>query len=285
MQSQVYSQVIFGLLSYIASYHVSANQVSIITSKAYITNLCESNCQQTTEKSLIGHCERGCRFFYLIQTANLQELNTSSSTLLCVESCREAYSDDVNQATCILGCYKAREEIDHLKEKANLLLEEAEREMNVFNSIFSKIASSFWSPFDENEGYDIIKDHEMSDSFHLWDNILGNMDVSDYISNDAEILAQKEDTSSIDPTRNCTNRIWLHRLSFVLVVMGILSLLLISSVYIITSIRNKKASYGKPTVGELSNPPSYETLVSDGIIATKNAVTLRPEPDDKPYSV
>ena len=39
----------------------------------------------TQEKSLIGHCERGCRFFYLIQTANLQELNTSSSTLLCVE--------------------------------------------------------------------------------------------------------------------------------------------------------------------------------------------------------
>ena len=74
MQSQVYSQVIFGLLSYIASYHVSANQVSIITSKAYITNLCESNCQQTT-------------VIYLTHDLRLPECIYSTESQLIGNSC------------------------------------------------------------------------------------------------------------------------------------------------------------------------------------------------------
>ena len=51
-----------------------------------------------------------------VSPGNVVTLSENLNYFIHLKACREAYSDDVNQATCILGCYKAREEIDHLKE-------------------------------------------------------------------------------------------------------------------------------------------------------------------------
>lgn len=194
---------------------------------------------------------------------------------MCVDSCNEAYADKKNQATCILGCNKAKEEILHLEERANVLMEEAEKEMNVFNLIFSKIASSFWSPDGSEESDEIIGDHLRVRPFHLFNDALANINRMDHnINNDVKISTQNRVTTSIDSPGVCVTCIWLHRLFFILIVMGILSILLISSIFIATFIRNKKVNN---TVGDLSKPPSYETLINDGIIVSKEMVTSRQE--------
>merc|ERR1711928_114955 len=133
MRSDVHMKAILALLAAIVL-EVSGG-VSIIIPKDYVANLCQKNCQQSTEKPLVDQCERGCRFFDLAQTSDLLDLNITNVTSLCVDSCKEAYED-----MSVLGCNNAKEAINIVEKKANELLEEAKKQM-IFLKIMITISS------------------------------------------------------------------------------------------------------------------------------------------------
>ncbi len=62
---------------------------------------------------------------------------------------------------------------------------------------------------------------------------------------DVEIINMLGDEmSAVDPaeTTYCATRLWLHRLSFILIVMGSLSLLFISIFYLLAFMKHKKVN-------------------------------------------
>lgn len=62
---------------------------------------------------------------------------------------------------------------------------------------------------------------------------------------DVEIInLMGDEMSSVDPAEIslCATRLWLHRLSFILIVMGSISLLFISIFYILAFMKHKKVS-------------------------------------------
>jgi hypothetical protein len=290
--------VFLGLTAVITFSPVQSLGNVIITSKGYIPKLCEKNCQQNMDNISVEHCERGCRFFDLAQTSDMLDLNKTVSTELCMDSCKEAYLSGKNQDICIVGCNKAKEGVDHLEEMANRLMEEAEKQMSFLNSIFNMMSSSLWSSSDSEESEELVDDHG-----DVWSNpplfrpvdtfgdAVSNVNRLDKNSNnDVEIITlMGHDMASVDPMGNsvCTTRIWLHRLSFILIVMGALSLLLVSCFYILAVIKHKKQVRNlSQSTGDLSRPPSYETLVKDGFIVITNGekiMTSKPEKDEKPF--
>merc|ERR1711928_230614 len=138
MRSDVHMKAILALLAAIVL-EVSGG-VSIIIPKDYVANLCQKNCQQSTEKPLVDQSERGCRFFDLAQTSDLLDLNITNVTSLCVDSCKEAYENVNNEDMCVLGCNNAKEAINIVEKKANELLEEAKNQM-IFLKIMITISS------------------------------------------------------------------------------------------------------------------------------------------------
>jgi len=263
----------------------------IIASKGYIAKLCQDNCQQSTEKTLVDHCERGCRFFDLAQTSDLLDLNTANLSSVCVDSCKEAYLNTETEDVCVLGCNSAKEVITSLEKKANELLEQTQSQMRLFNLFFSKKFSSFWSSDSSEESDDLFDDSDNHflnlPSFSLnTDGISRPNRLENNANNDVEILTLTGDElASIDSAGNtlCATRVWLHRLSFILIVMGALSLALVSSFYIAAVIKHKKMKdIQRATGGDMSKPPSYETLINDGFIVLSNDTmeTLK-EKDEK----
>lgn len=289
MLSHLHVKFILGLLVVIIC-EASAG-VSIITSKGYVAKLCQDNCQQSTDKTLIDHCERGCRFFDLAQTSDLLDLNATNVTTVCVDSCKEAYVNTQNEDSCVVGCNNAKEVINNLEKRANDLLEEAQKQMTFFNLMFSKMTSSFWSPSDSSEeSDDLFEDRENfmnGPGYTLNTDALYKPNRLEKNSNsDVEILTMiGDDLASIDSAENslCATRVWLHRLSFILIVMGALSLLLVSSFYIAAVIKHKKMKdIKRETGGDMSKPPSYETLINDGFIVLSNdMVTIPTEKQEK----
>lgn len=294
MQSHLHIKLILGLVVAFASNFIFASDVLITTPEGYVTKLCEADCQQSMEQPLVDHCERGCRFFDLAQTSNLLDLNATISTSICIDSCKEAYKNVTNQNVCVLGCNKAKEEIDHLEEMANNMFEVAEKEMNFFNLMLSKVSSSFWSSSDSKEESDeLTEDHDIVFNplmnrpiFSLNDGLSKVNELDANSNNEVEIITLVgDDMASIDTAGNlCATRIWLHRLSFILIVMGVLSLLLVTIFYIAAVIKYKKVKNMKQAGGDLSKPPSYETLVKDGYIMMSNDIVpsiIAKEKDEK----
>jgi len=287
MRSDVHMKAILALLAAIVL-EVSGG-VSIIIPKDYVANLCQKNCQQST-KPLVDQCERGCRFFDLAQTSDLLDLNITNVTSLCVDSCKEAYENVNNEDMCVLGCNNAKEAINIVEKKANELLEEAKKQMSFINLIFSKMPS-FWSSSESNEeSDDLFEDHAdnhfLSQSgFPFPDGMSKPNNLEKNANNDVEILTLiGDELGSIDSAENslCATRIWLHRLSFILIVMGALSLVLVSSFYIAAVIKHKKVKAMKrATNGDMSKPPSYETLINDGFIVLSNDMVTTPKEKDE----
>ena len=72
---------------------------------------------------------------------------------------------------------------------------------------------------------------------------VNKLDKNNNNNNDVEIITLiGDEMASIDSAGAsfCATRIWLHRLSFILIVMGALSLLLVSFFYIVAVIKHKK---------------------------------------------
>jgi len=273
---------ILGLMVVIVSKSIVATE-DINTSKGFVKKLCETNCQQSTDEPLLSHCERGCRFFHLAQTANTLDLNSTASMSVCVDSCKEAYTDLTNQGVCISGCWKAQEEVRSLQQM-NHLVEEAKQQMSFLSLI---ITSSFWSPSGE-ESDELPEDHEAMVPIYFFKDGLSQINKLDKNpSNDVEIITLVgEDMTSADSSGNtlCTAKIWFHRLSFILIIMGALTLLLVSSFYIASIIKHKRMNNMERTSGNLSKPPSYETLIKDGyIVMSKDSDASAPanEKDEK----
>ena len=90
-------------------------------------------------------------------------------------------------------------------------------------------------------------------------------------ASDVEIINMLGDEmSAVDPAESnyCSTRLWLHRLSFILIVMGSLSLLFISIFYLLAFMKHKKVKtvlcaneFGKIlNVILLNNPSSPKQL-------------------------
>lgn len=264
--------------------NVDAN-ANIVISKGYINQLCTENCRQSQEKSLIENCERGCRFFDYAQTSNVAANETVFHSL-CIESCSEAYGIGKNRDVCTLGCDNAKHEIDNIVEMSSHLLAEADKQANFLNSFFDMMSSTFWSSEDSAE------EDDFDDSFkngQLIDTILGNkgkinkLDKSVDVADVEVISVMGNDMSSQESVGTiCATRLWLHRLSFILIIMGSLSLLFISFFYLLAIIKHKKARNAEVCVdAQMTAPPSYETLVKDGYIVIAKNDTIAPVHDEK----
>lgn len=65
--------------------------------------------------------------------------------------------------------------------------------------------------------------------------------------NEVEIINLMGDEMSIDQSESsfCATRLWLHRLSFILIVLGSVSLLFISFFYLLAFLKHKKVIWLK----------------------------------------
>jgi len=256
---------------------------NIIISKGYINKLCSESCRQSTDKALIENCERGCRFFDYAQTSNLAT-NETEFLALCIESCSEAYALGKNRDVCVSGCNKAKQEIDNIVQMSNHLLQEADKQVNFLNSIFDMMSSTFWSSeeSEENDFDDAFKNNQLIDT------ILGNgktnkLDKS-LDGSDVEVITMLGNEMAAKEGSFCATRRWLHRLSFILIIMGTMSLLFISVFYLLAIIKHKKARNAELSIDAqmVTPPPSYETLVKDGyIVIAKNDIMIAPVHDEK----
>lgn len=142
-------------------------------------------------------------------------------------------------------------------------MEDAEEQMSFLNSILGLFSSSFWSEDGDDNGYGKtnisimcysmykfcspsvdLKPVSGSQLFDLLDDTPSRKNKLDKMStDDVEIInLLGDEMSTIDPaeTTYCTTRLWLHRLSFILIVMGSLSLLFISIFYLLAFLKHKK---------------------------------------------
>jgi hypothetical protein len=74
----------------------------------------------------------------------------------------------------------------------------------------------------------------------------GNKLDDKFSAGDVEIInLMGDDMSSVDPAEMtlCATRLWLHRLSFILIVMGSISLLFISIFYLLAFMKHKKVCF------------------------------------------
>lgn len=284
--------VITGIVVYSFESSVFGMENNVIISKGYVSKLCSDRCHQSTETALVEDCERGCRFFEYAETADLVDFNETAFHLLCVSNCNEAYVVEKNRDVCISGCNFAKKEIDNIMEMSHHVLEEAEKQMNFLNSIIGMVSSTFWSTEDAEN--DVPKDVQQRTlvSGQLLD-LLGDMPtqgnkLDDKLSaGDVEIInLMGDEMSSVDPAEIslCATRLWLHRLSFILIVMGSISLLFISIFYILAFMKHKKSKENPEATenGDSTNldPPSYETLIKSGYIVVADNY-LAPLHDEK----
>ncbi|EFX89681.1 hypothetical protein DAPPUDRAFT_303171 [Daphnia pulex] len=271
---------------------VSGMENNIIISKGYVSKLCIDRCQ-SSETELVEDCERGCRFFEYAETADLVDFNETAFHLLCVSNCNEAYVVEKNRGVCVSGCNFAKKEVDNIMEMSHHLLEEAEKQMNFLNSIIGMVSSTFWST-EDNEN-DVPKDLQHSRVSGQLLDLLGDIPTrgnkldDKFSAGDVEIInLMGDDMSSVDPAEMtlCATRLWLHRLSFILIVMGSISLLFISIFYLLAFMKHKKSKEIQETTddtGDLTslNPPSYETLIKSGYIVEADNYMAPPLNDEK----
>jgi len=274
------------IIGFVLNVDADATLGNIVISKGYINQLCTDSCRQSTkDKSLLENCERGCRFFDYAQTSNIAANETGFHTL-CIESCSEAYGIGKTRDVCTSGCDNAKHEIDNIVEMSSHLLAEADKQVNFLNSIFDMMSSSFWSNEDSAEEDDF--DDSLKNG-HLIDTILGNKGKINKLDKsidgtDVEVISvMGNDMNSQESVGSiCATRLWLHRLSFILIIMGSMSLLFISFFYLLAIIKHKKARNVEVCVdSQMSGPPSYETLVKDGYIVIAKNDTIAPVHDEK----
>jgi len=276
------------MASLLLAFHAVEGDQNIIISKGLIVKLCSDTCQQSSEKSVAEDCQRGCRFFDYAQSSNLAvESNETAFQTLCVDSCKDAYlAIGKNQDACVVGCRNAKDEVDKIVQMGNQLLEEADKQMNFLNSIMDMMSSAFWSSENENSSEE---DGEISKS--VGQLIDGNnppkfnrldkqMDAGD-----VEIITLLGNELDQAQASFCYTRMWLHRLSFILIVLGALSLFFISFFYILAVIKHKKAQKNAAQLSAdmpAANPPSYETLVKNGyIVVDANDIVIAPVHEEK----
>lgn len=266
---------------------------NIIISKGYISQLCVDSCRRSAETGLLEHCERGCRFFDYAQTAN-EKTNETILYSLCVSSCEEAYPKGNNQNACLSGCGNAKAEIENVIRVGTQLLEESVKEMSFLNSLFDMMTSSLWSD-DHDDTQEIFSPNNLASGNRIdylnnqWAPKKNKLD-SQTSKDEVEIFTMMANEMDSSESTLCATRMWLHRLSFILIVMGGMSLLFISFFYLLAFIKHKK-SLSSPVTQEstvsvdISSPPSYETLVKGGFIVlskTDGTATLS-DKDDKPF--
>lgn len=270
------------LMVSVLSFHAVNADQNIIISKGLIVKLCSDTCQQSSEKSLVEDCQRGCRFYDYAQSSNIVESNETAFHNLCVDSCKDAYTTvSGNQDACVAGCNNAKEEVDRIVQVGNQLLEEADKQMNFLNSIMDMMSSAFWS----NENDSSEEDNEISKAVGQLIDGNGQSKANrldkQMDSGDVEIITLLGNELDQAQASFCYTRMWLHRLSFILIVLGALSLFFISFFYILAVIKHKKAqtmNVAQLSAEEpMSNPPSYETLVKNGyIVVDANDVVMAP---------
>lgn len=148
------------------------------------------------------------------------------------------------------------------------MLEEADKQMNFMNSIFDMMASTFWSAENSNESDEdthgkfshviafFSKGHSsffrMTDAKMIGHLIDGNGQPKinqldkQMDSGDVEILTWMGNSNGMPvdsaEANYCATRMWLHRLSFILIILGAMSLFLISFFYLVAVLKHKKVS-------------------------------------------
>lgn len=276
---------------------VSCMESNIIITKGYVNKLCVDRCRQSTEATLLPDCERGCRFFDYAETSELVDFNETAFHLLCVSNCRDAYTIETNRNVCVGGCNYAKLEIDNILEMSRHLLEEAEKQMNFLDSIMSMLSSTFWSdePKDENGTPQVVRQPASGQLLDLFGDIpiRGNKLDDKMTDDEVEIFNVMGNEMSIDQSESsfCATRLWLHRLSFILIVLGSVSLLFISFFYLLAFLKHKKSKEIQETtsdsVSDLAslNPPSYETLIKSGYIVVAENYIIPSVHDEKKEKV
>lgn len=287
------------LLAVVLEPELALGAENIIISKGYISQLCVDSCRRSAETALLEHCERGCRFFDYAQAAG-EKTNETILYSLCTSSCEEAYAKGNNQNACLSGCGNAKAEIENVIQVGTHLLEESVKEMSFLNSLFDMMTSSLWSDEDDDTqeifspNNDMLKPSLASGSRidyldKQWPSKKNKLD-SQNSKDEVEIFTMMANDMDSSESTLCATRMWLHRLSFILIVMGGMSLLFISFFYLLAFIKHKK-SLSSPVTQEstasvdISSPPSYETLVKGGFIVlskTDGTATLS-DKDDKPF--